>query len=146
MRRLLLTSVAVVLRRSRDDWWHALAAICWRVNITWTGAAPLLHIQAVIVLTDEQMATARQIFKWQQRTCLNSSWLLCFSQDLEFLPENREKVSRVTERKRQISGSMKTCFNKIYHFVSILEGSLCFLQYLYYLSSQLEEMEVSYNH
>lgn len=53
MNTIRLTRVAIVLRRARHDGRHPVTTVCWRVNVTWTGAPPLLHIQAVVVLTKQ---------------------------------------------------------------------------------------------
>lgn len=39
---------------ARHDGRHALAAVRGRVNVAWTGAAPLPYVQAVIVLKREK--------------------------------------------------------------------------------------------
>lgn len=79
-----LTKVTVVLRRARHDGRHALAAVRGRVDVTWTGAAPLLHVQAVEVLRRQtrgsehggtRLSDGR---KWQKLTT-----------GLNRLPENR---------------------------------------------------------
>lgn len=59
MTDIRLTRVTIVLRRARHNGRHALTTVCGRVNVTWTGAAPLLHIQAVEVLRRQRRGSER---------------------------------------------------------------------------------------
>lgn len=59
MTAIRLTRVTIVLRRARHDGRHALTTVHGRVNVTWTGAAPLPHIQAVVILRRQMRGSER---------------------------------------------------------------------------------------
>lgn len=85
MSTIWLTRVAIVLRRAGHDGWHALTTVRRGVNVTWSGAPPLLHVQAVIVLRTQMggwgergaggnvemhiLETGRQDNDWLVSTC-----------------------------------------------------------------------------
>lgn len=127
-----LTGVAIVLRRARHDGRHALTTVRRRVNVTWSGAPPLLHIQAVIVLRTKRGGRVERgaggrggadeetqildVTGGQQLTCLNLPVVLCCLQGsgrkcayLRIGRESPKWLKKAAEREQELICSLEHC-------------------------------------